>query len=156
MPAEVKVMAWKKGGRKRRGWLHGADGPRGGSQVGGGTVRIGGRVPWGAEVEYAYRAGYDNCWFSWDDDVPGLNAKPWNNVRRERMTKTEYCVETTDIQVQEVGLILLATPSEQAHFGEGGAVFAICYGMARSWGVVDFQVGLFVEFSPSLLHVGMK
>ena len=32
----------------------------GGSQVGGGTVRIGGRVPWGAEVEYAYRAGYDS------------------------------------------------------------------------------------------------
>ena len=27
---------------------------------GGGTVRIGGRMPWGAEVEYAYRAGYDN------------------------------------------------------------------------------------------------
>ena len=27
---------------------------------GGGTVRIGGRVPWGAEVEYAYRAGYDS------------------------------------------------------------------------------------------------
>ena len=26
-------------------------------QPGGGTVRIGGRVPWGAEVEYAYRAG---------------------------------------------------------------------------------------------------
>ena len=22
--------------------------------------RIGGRVPWGAEVEYAYRAGYDS------------------------------------------------------------------------------------------------
>ena len=29
-------------------------------QVGGGTVRIGGRVPWGAEMEYAYRAGYDS------------------------------------------------------------------------------------------------
>ena len=24
------------------------------------TVRIGGRVPWGAEVVYAYRAGYDS------------------------------------------------------------------------------------------------
>ena len=23
-------------------------------------MRIGGRVPWGAEVEYAYRAGYDS------------------------------------------------------------------------------------------------
>ena len=32
----------------------------GGNQPGGGTVRIGGRVPWGAEVEYAYRAGYDS------------------------------------------------------------------------------------------------
>ena len=27
---------------------------------GGGTVRVGARVPWGAEVEYAYRAGYDS------------------------------------------------------------------------------------------------
>ena len=27
---------------------------------GGGTVRIDGRVPWSAEVEYAYRAGYDS------------------------------------------------------------------------------------------------
>ena len=27
---------------------------------GGGTVRIGGRVPWGAEVEYAYTTGYDS------------------------------------------------------------------------------------------------
>ena len=23
-------------------------------------MRIGGRVPWGAEVQYAYRAGYDS------------------------------------------------------------------------------------------------
>ena len=29
------------------------------AKVGGGTVRVGGRVPWGAKVEYAYRAGYD-------------------------------------------------------------------------------------------------
>ncbi len=42
VPAEVKVLAWKKGGRN------------------GVVVRIGGRVPWGAEVEYAYRAGYDS------------------------------------------------------------------------------------------------
>ena len=27
---------------------------------GGGSVRIGGRVQWGAEVEYAYRAGNDS------------------------------------------------------------------------------------------------
>ena len=60
VPAEVKVMAWKKD--ERRGVVvRGAGGPGAScSQVGGGTVRIGGRVPWGAEVEYAYRAGYDS------------------------------------------------------------------------------------------------
>ena len=26
---------------------------------GGGAVRVGGHVPWGAKAEYAYRAGYD-------------------------------------------------------------------------------------------------
>ncbi len=30
-----------------------------GIKVGGGAVRVGGRVPWGADVEYAFRAGYD-------------------------------------------------------------------------------------------------
>ena len=59
MPAEVKVMAWKKGGRSGV-VVRGAGGPGSGSTPGGGTVRIGGRVPWGAEVEYAYRAGYDS------------------------------------------------------------------------------------------------
>ena len=60
VPAEVKVMAWKKGGRNGM-VVRGAGGPgTGGNQPGGGTVRIGGRVPWGAEVEYAYRAGYDS------------------------------------------------------------------------------------------------
>ena len=60
VPAEVKVMAWKKGGRNGV-VVKGAGGPgAGGNQPGGGTVRIGGRVPWGAEVEYAYRAGYDS------------------------------------------------------------------------------------------------
>ena len=60
VPAEVKVMAWKKGGRNGV-VVRGAGGPgAGGRQVGGGTVRVGGRVPWGAEVEYAYRAGYDS------------------------------------------------------------------------------------------------
>ncbi len=60
VPAEVKVMAWKKGARNGM-VIRGAGGPgAGGNQVGGGTVRIGGRVPWGAEVEYAYRAGYDS------------------------------------------------------------------------------------------------
>ena len=59
VPAEVKVMAWKKGGRNGV-VVRGAGGPGAGGNVGGGTVRIGGRVPWGAEVEYAYRAGYDS------------------------------------------------------------------------------------------------
>ena len=59
VPAEVKVMAWKKGGRNGV-VVRGAGGPGGGSTPGGGTVRIGGHVPWGAEVEYAYRAGYDS------------------------------------------------------------------------------------------------
>ena len=60
VPAEVKVMAWKKGGRNGV-VVRGAGGPgAGGNQAGGGTIRIGGRVPWGAEVEYAYRAGYDS------------------------------------------------------------------------------------------------
>ena len=60
VPAEVKVMAWKKGGRNGV-VVRGAGGPGAGSQdPGGGTIRIGGRVPWGAEVEYAYRAGYDS------------------------------------------------------------------------------------------------
>ncbi len=60
VPAEVKVMAWKKGGRSGV-VVRGTGGPgAGGNNPGGGTVRIGGRVPWGAEVEYAYRAGYDS------------------------------------------------------------------------------------------------
>ena len=59
VPAEVKVMAWKKGGRNGV-VVRGAGGPGSGRNPGGGTVRIGGRVPWGAEVEYAYRAGYDS------------------------------------------------------------------------------------------------
>ncbi len=53
VPAEVKVLAWKKG-RRNGVVVQGAGGP------GGGTIRTGGRVPEGAEVEYAYRAGYDS------------------------------------------------------------------------------------------------
>ena len=41
-------------------WCAAPAGLAGGNQPGGGTVRIGGRVPWGAEVEFAYRAGYDS------------------------------------------------------------------------------------------------
>ena len=58
MPAEVKVLGWRKG--ERSGMVvRGAGGPGRGGKAGGGAVRVGGRVPWGADVEYAYRAGYD-------------------------------------------------------------------------------------------------
>ena len=53
------MLASKKGGRNGV-VVQDAGGPRSGSNPGGGTVRIGGRVPWGAEVQYAYRAGYDS------------------------------------------------------------------------------------------------
>ena len=59
VPAEVKVMAWKKDDRKGV-VVKGVGGPHSGRNPGGGTVRIGGRVPWGAEVEYAYTSGYDS------------------------------------------------------------------------------------------------
>lgn len=56
MPAKLKVLGWRNG--KRHGMVvRGAGGPEGGD--GGGTVRTGGPVPWGAEVEYAFRTGYD-------------------------------------------------------------------------------------------------
>ena len=35
-------------------------------------------------------------------------------------------------------------------------MLARCYGMVRSWGLVGFEVDLPVEFSPSLLRVGVK
>ncbi len=59
VPAEVKVLGWRKG--ERSGMVvRGVGGPgRGAKAVGGGTVRVGGRVPWGAKAEFAYRAGYD-------------------------------------------------------------------------------------------------
>ena len=58
MPAEVKVLGWRKG--ERSGMVvPGAGGPGRGAKSGGGTVRVGGRVPWGAKAEFAYRAGYD-------------------------------------------------------------------------------------------------
>ena len=47
-PVELKVMAWKKGGRN------------GVVVKGAGTIRTGGKVPWGAEVEFAYTTGYDS------------------------------------------------------------------------------------------------
>ena len=57
-PVELKVLAWKKGGRNGM-VIKGAGGPRAGNKPGDGTVRVGGRVPWGAEVEFAYTTGYD-------------------------------------------------------------------------------------------------
>ena len=56
MPAEVRVLGWSKG--ERSGMVvRGAGGP--GRGDGGGAVRTGGRVPWGAKVDFAFRAGYD-------------------------------------------------------------------------------------------------
>ena len=49
MPAEVKVLGWRKG--EQRGMVVRDDG--------GNIARTGGRMPWGAKPEYAYRAGYD-------------------------------------------------------------------------------------------------
>ena len=58
MPAEVKVLGWRKG--ERSGMVvRGAGGPGRGGRDGGGAIRVGGRVPWGAKVEYAFRTGYD-------------------------------------------------------------------------------------------------
>ena len=51
-PVELKVLGWKK--KERNGMvIRGAGGP------GGDSIRVGGRVPWGAEVEFAYTTGYD-------------------------------------------------------------------------------------------------
>ena len=52
-PVELRVMGWKKGGRN--GMVI-----RGAGEPGSGTIRTGGRVPWGAEVEFAYTTGYDS------------------------------------------------------------------------------------------------
>ncbi len=58
MPVELKVLAWKKGG-KSGVVIQGAGGPRSNGKPGDGTIRVGGRAPWGAEVQYAYATGYD-------------------------------------------------------------------------------------------------
>ena len=56
LKVKVKVLGWKKG--ERSGMVvHGARGRDGRAR--GGAVRVGGHVPWGAKVEYAFRAGYD-------------------------------------------------------------------------------------------------
>ena len=54
MPAEVKVLGWRRGERSRV-VVRGAGGP--GRGDGGGTVRAGGRMPWGAKAEYAFALG---------------------------------------------------------------------------------------------------
>ena len=58
-PVELKVMAWKKDDRKGV-VVKGAGGPHSGANPGGDTVHVGGRVPWGAKVEFAYTSGYDS------------------------------------------------------------------------------------------------
>ena len=58
MPVALKVLGWTKG--ERSGMVvHGARGRDGTAR--GAAVRVGGRVPWGAKVEYAFRAGYDGA-----------------------------------------------------------------------------------------------
>ena len=59
MPVELKVMGWKKDGRQGV-VIKGAGGPRSNGKPGDGTIRTGGRVPWGAEVDFAYTTGYDS------------------------------------------------------------------------------------------------
>ena len=66
MPAEMKVLGWRK--RERHGMVvRGAGGP--GTGVAGGSVRVGGRVPEGAKVEFAFRAGYDGRGRVWVEHV---------------------------------------------------------------------------------------
>ena len=57
-PVELRVMGWKKDG-KSGVVIRGAGGPRSNGKPGDGTIRVGGWVPWGAEVEFAYTTGYD-------------------------------------------------------------------------------------------------
>ena len=58
-PVELRVLGWKKDGHQGV-VIQGAGGPRSSGKPGDGTIRVGGRVPEGAEVEYAYSAGYDS------------------------------------------------------------------------------------------------
>ena len=51
-------LAGRKG--QRNGMvIRGSGGSGGDSKLGDGSLRVGGRVPWGAQVEYAYTTGYD-------------------------------------------------------------------------------------------------
>ena len=58
-PMELKVMGWKTDDRKGV-VVGGTGGPHNGRNPGGGAAHIGGRVPWVAEVEYAYTTSYDS------------------------------------------------------------------------------------------------
>lgn len=49
MPAEVKVLGWRKG--ERSGMVV--------RENNGQTARVGGRMPYGANIEFAYRTGND-------------------------------------------------------------------------------------------------
>ncbi len=73
MPVALRVLGWKKGDRSGT-VVHGARGRDGTAR--GGAVRVGGRVPWGAKVEYAFRAGYDGSGKVSVDHVvaPGYSA----------------------------------------------------------------------------------
>ena len=56
-PVKLRVLGWRKG--ERRGMvISGAGGP--GCGDGEAIVRSGGRVPWGAKADFAYRTGYDS------------------------------------------------------------------------------------------------
>ena len=83
----------------------------------------------------------------------GLEFSPGTRIRMRMMNQAEY--RLPGAEVREAELVLLATPSEQAHFGMGGEVFARCCVMIRMRGLVDFEIDLPVEFSPALLRVGV-
>ena len=53
------MLACKKGGRNAV-VIKGAGGPRSNGNPDDGAIRVGGRAPWRAEVEYAYATGYDS------------------------------------------------------------------------------------------------
>ena len=59
MPVELKVLAWKGGGRNGV-VIRGVGGPRSGVKHDGGTIRVGGRMSRGAEAEFAYSTAYDS------------------------------------------------------------------------------------------------
>ena len=65
---ELRVVGWKKDDRKGV-VVKGDSGPHSGRTQGGGTVRIGGRVPRGAEDEFACTSGYDSLGRLWVNHI---------------------------------------------------------------------------------------